>query len=93
MAGTGQVSWRRRRSEINPSTQARPVHGTGFLTDEQGVVSYRVPSKGTGLPLDSTATQHIFADVLLWLHGPRHQGQLTSAPFLSSLAGEEAFAW
>jgi putative transposase len=37
-------------------------------------------SGGLWLPLDSTATRHIFADVPLWLHGPRHQGWLTNIP-------------
>ena len=43
--------------------------------------------KSGGLSLDSTATHDIFADVVLWLHGPRHQGQLTNAPYSSNLVG------
>lgn len=43
-------------------------------------------AKARGLSLNSTATQHIFADVLLWLHRSRHQGILTTYPYSSSLA-------
>lgn len=45
------------------------------------------PAKAGGLCLNSTATLSIFADVQLWLHRSTHRGQLTSAPYSSSLAG------
>ena len=48
--------------------------------------------KPRGLCLDSTAIPHTFAGVRLWFQRPTHQGQPTSAPFLPSLAEQEAFA-
>ena len=43
--------------------------------------------KRGGLCLNSTATQHTWQGVLLWLPRSTHQGVLTKHPFLSSLAG------
>jgi transketolase C-terminal domain/subunit len=49
-----------------------PVH-----FGEMVLVSDRVPWKGTGLYLDSTATRNTFAGVPLWLHGPIYPDHLT----------------
>jgi peptidase S24-like protein len=68
------------------------------LNQVWGVVTYCIRKvndprlKRGGLCLSSTATRNIFADVPLWLHRLTHQGQSTSAPFLPSLAEQEAFA-
>jgi len=45
-----------------------------FSSAYVGYVSYRVRLSGTGLHLGSTATQHIWQDVLLWLLCPMHRG-------------------
>jgi threonine dehydratase len=57
------------------------------MLEEFMLVSQLPPAKAGGLCLGSTATQRISRDALLWLLRSTHQGQLTSAPFLSSLAG------
>ena len=44
-------------------------------------------AKAGGLCLCSTATLHTVAGSQLWLHRTTHQGQSTSAPYSSSLAG------
>lgn len=49
-------------------------------------VSYSIPFQGMSLHLDSTATQRISQDALLWLHGPTHRGTLTKYPCSSSPA-------
>src|SRR5260370_34403153 len=43
--------------------------------------------KHGGLCLSSTAVQHTWKGVLLWLRHSTHQGQLTTAPYASSPAG------
>ena len=54
------------------------------------LVSHPMP-EGRGLGLDSTATLSTFSGAQLWLQRPTHQGELTTRPCLSSLAGQAAF--
>ena len=49
-------------------------------------------AKAEGLCLDSTAIPHTDEGVRLWFQHPTHRGQLTTAPFLPSLAEQEACA-
>ena len=43
LAGAGRVSLCRRRADATPSTQARLVHGTGFLTARVFLPTYYMP--------------------------------------------------
>src|SRR5256885_6134797 len=63
-----------------------PICHTLAGSVEPTTVRYPSP-KGRDLCLCSTAILHSVAAVQLWLHRMTHQGQLTSAPYSSSLAG------
>jgi len=51
------------------------VHAWCVVMSKEGVSTVNdLWSQTGGLPLDSTATQHTFAGVLLWLRCPMHRG-------------------
>ncbi len=85
---------------IFPSIQRHPTwiardQATRELAPEDLVLGIEVndpTAKAEGLCLDSTATLRSERAAQLWFQHPTHQGQLTTAPFLPSLAEQEAFA-
>ncbi len=63
------------------------VTGVCFYSRKWVVSRVRDPQAfARGLLLASTATQHTWRRVLLWLHRPQHQGTLTKYPSFLSLA-------
>jgi hypothetical protein len=72
--------------------ELRAAHEKGIIRvlDMFVVNDLRLEAGGLWLPLDSTATQHTWRGVPLWLHGPRHQGWLTNIPSWPSPAGPGA---
>ncbi len=89
MLHNGSDNWFQRaarRVNLQFQTMALLFQHLDAFCHKHFLVSYPRLKHG-GLCLNSTATQHTWQGVLLWLPRSTHQGVLTKHPFLSSLAG------